>query len=155
MYEYKVDIYKVKYAEDAMNALAKERWRVIAISPDHHTGFIDVFYEREKLEEAQTEEAEPLSASVAVTDEDVLADRAAFSDDYEMPAYTEEGFAYDEYTGEELTDGGFAYGESSDDEFGSSEYAYDETAAYEDTDYAIREDIRYNDGSINESEDEQ
>ncbi len=47
MYEYKVDIYKVKYAEDAMNTYAKEGWRVIAVTPDHHSGFLDVFYERE------------------------------------------------------------------------------------------------------------
>jgi hypothetical protein len=48
-----------------MNTLAKDRWRVIAISPDHHTGFIDVFYEREKLAATEEDEtAEPVSASV-------------------------------------------------------------------------------------------
>ena len=47
MYEYKVDVYKIKYSEDAMNAYAKEGWRVIAVTPDHHhEGFVDVFYER-------------------------------------------------------------------------------------------------------------
>lgn len=62
MYQYKVDIYKVKYAEDAMNAFAKEGWRVIAVTPDHQTGFVDVFYERKAKEETKdtvTEEAEP------------------------------------------------------------------------------------------------
>ncbi len=47
MYEYKVDIYKVKYAEDAMNTYAREGWRVVAVTPDHITGFVDVFFERE------------------------------------------------------------------------------------------------------------
>ena len=47
MYEYKVDIYKVKYAEDAMNTYAREGWKVIAVAPDHITGFVDVFFERE------------------------------------------------------------------------------------------------------------
>ncbi len=50
MYEYKVDIYKVKYAEDAMNAYAKEGWRVIAVTPDHQSGFVDVFFERRKAD---------------------------------------------------------------------------------------------------------
>lgn len=89
MYEYKVDIYKVKYAEEAMNTLAKDRWRVIAISPDHHTGFIDVFYEREKLAESDDDAVQAdgiVSASVAVTEEEVIADRAAFDDDDELPA---------------------------------------------------------------------
>ena len=47
MYEYKVDIYKVKYAQDAMNTYARDGWRVIAVAPDHITGFVDVFFERE------------------------------------------------------------------------------------------------------------
>ena len=54
MYQYKVDIYKVKYAEDAMNAYAKDGWRVIAVTPDHQTGFVDVFYERKAKEETET-----------------------------------------------------------------------------------------------------
>lgn len=48
MYEYKVAIYKVKYAEDAMNTYAEDGWRVIAVTPDHNSGFVDVFYERLK-----------------------------------------------------------------------------------------------------------
>lgn len=47
MYEYKVDIYKLKYAADAMNTYAKAGWRVIAVTPYHMDGFVDVFYERE------------------------------------------------------------------------------------------------------------
>lgn len=34
MYEYKVETYRVKIAEKEMNKLAKEGWRVIAVSPD-------------------------------------------------------------------------------------------------------------------------
>lgn len=34
MYEYKVEVYKVKNAEKEMNDLAKEGWKVIAVSPD-------------------------------------------------------------------------------------------------------------------------
>ena len=48
MFEYKVEVYKVKEAEDEMNALAKQGWRVIAVSPDIAMGFgIVVTYERE------------------------------------------------------------------------------------------------------------
>lgn len=32
MYEYKVEIYKVKEAEHEMNAMAKQGWRVIAVT---------------------------------------------------------------------------------------------------------------------------
>ena len=34
MYEYKVDTYKVKVAENEMNKMALEGWRVIAVSPN-------------------------------------------------------------------------------------------------------------------------
>ena len=58
MYEYKVDIYKIKYAQDAMNAYAKEGWRVISVSPDdHHSGFLDVVFEREAPEIPEEEES--------------------------------------------------------------------------------------------------
>ena len=56
MFEYKVDIYKVKYAEDAMNTYAREGWRVIAVAPDHITGFVDVFFEREVTSEQAAED---------------------------------------------------------------------------------------------------
>ena len=47
MYEYKVEVYKVKEAEDEMNALAKLGWRVIAVSPNLAMGYgIVVTYER-------------------------------------------------------------------------------------------------------------
>lgn len=49
MYEYKVETYKVKGAEKAMNQLAKEGWRVIAVSPNTGVGYgVVVTYEREK-----------------------------------------------------------------------------------------------------------
>ena len=49
MYEYKVEVYKVKKAEKEMNKLAKEGWRVIAVSPDIAMSFgVVVTYERKK-----------------------------------------------------------------------------------------------------------
>lgn len=38
MYEYKVETYKVKGAEVAMNKLAGKGWRVIAVSPNMGIG---------------------------------------------------------------------------------------------------------------------
>lgn len=32
MYEYRVEVYRVKEAENAMNALAREGWRVISVT---------------------------------------------------------------------------------------------------------------------------
>lgn len=47
MYEYKVETYKVKDAEKAMNELAKEGWRVVTVSPNEAMGFgLVVTYER-------------------------------------------------------------------------------------------------------------
>lgn len=47
MYEYKVETYKVKYAEKEMNELAKEGWRVVAVTPNEAMGFgVVVTYER-------------------------------------------------------------------------------------------------------------
>lgn len=47
MYEYKVEVYKIKKAEEEMNRLAAEGWRVIAVSPNVASGFgIVVTYER-------------------------------------------------------------------------------------------------------------
>ena len=47
MYEYKVETYKIKGAEAAMNKLACEGWRVIAVSPNMGIGYgIVVTYER-------------------------------------------------------------------------------------------------------------
>lgn len=39
MYEYKVEIYKVKDAEKAMNELAREGWRVVTVSPNLALGY--------------------------------------------------------------------------------------------------------------------
>ena len=48
MYEYKVEVFKVKEAEEQMNALAKEGWRVIAVSPNMAMGYgIVVTFERQ------------------------------------------------------------------------------------------------------------
>ena len=49
MYEYKVEIYKVREAEQEMNALAKDGWRVVAVSPNMAMGYGGVVtFEREK-----------------------------------------------------------------------------------------------------------
>ena len=49
MYEYKIETYKVRDAEAAMNKLAKEGWRVIAVSPNMGMGYgVVVTYERQK-----------------------------------------------------------------------------------------------------------
>jgi len=49
MYEYKVEIYKVREAEQEMNALAKDGWRVVAVSPNMAMGYgVVVTFEREK-----------------------------------------------------------------------------------------------------------
>lgn len=47
MYEYKIETYTVSEAETEMNKLAKEGWRVIAVSPNIARGYgIIVTYER-------------------------------------------------------------------------------------------------------------
>lgn len=47
MCEYKVETYMVNEAESEMNKLAKQGWRVIAVSPNIAKGFgIIVTYER-------------------------------------------------------------------------------------------------------------
>ena len=49
MYEYKVESYNVKAAENEMNKLANEGWRVVAVSPNIAQGYgIVVTYERKK-----------------------------------------------------------------------------------------------------------
>ena len=49
MYEYKVEVYKVKSAEKEMNMAAKEGWRVVAVSPDIAKLYgVIVTYERKK-----------------------------------------------------------------------------------------------------------
>ncbi len=49
MYEYKVEVYKVKNAEKEMNMVAKEGWRVVAVSPDIAKPYgVIVTYERKK-----------------------------------------------------------------------------------------------------------
>ncbi len=47
MYEYKVETYKVNEAENKMNDLAQQGWRVIAVSQNVAMGYgIVVTYER-------------------------------------------------------------------------------------------------------------
>ena len=47
MYEYKVEVCKVKYAELRMNEMAKQGWRVIAVSPDIAAGYgVIITFER-------------------------------------------------------------------------------------------------------------
>ena len=83
MFEYKVDIYKVKYAEEAMNTLAKEGWRVIAVSPDHHTGFIDVFYEREAAADGAAHDESTAAENTAAKAEKVYDTAEDISDETE------------------------------------------------------------------------
>ncbi|MBE6529632.1 MAG: DUF4177 domain-containing protein [Ruminococcaceae bacterium] len=47
MFEYKVEVYKIKNAAEEMNRFAADGWRVIAVSPNVASGFgIVVTYER-------------------------------------------------------------------------------------------------------------
>lgn len=47
MYEYKVETYRVKEAEAAMNQRGQEGWRVVAVSPNMAVGYgVVVTYER-------------------------------------------------------------------------------------------------------------
>ncbi len=47
MYEYKVEVYKIKNATEEMNRLAAEGWRVVAVSPNVASGFgVVVTFER-------------------------------------------------------------------------------------------------------------
>ena len=47
MYEYKVDIFPVKNAEAEMNRMAREGWRVVAVTPNVAVGHgIVVTFER-------------------------------------------------------------------------------------------------------------
>ena len=49
MYEYKVESYKVRDAEYAMNQMAKDGWRVVTVSPNMAMGYgVVVTFEREK-----------------------------------------------------------------------------------------------------------
>ena len=49
MVEYRVELYAVRKAEDEMNRMAQEGWRVISVCPNQAAGFgIIVTYERAK-----------------------------------------------------------------------------------------------------------
>ena len=48
MFEYKVEVYKVRDAEYGMNRMAQEGWRVISVSPNMAMGYgIVVTFERQ------------------------------------------------------------------------------------------------------------
>ena len=52
IYEYKIEIYKVKEAENKMNELAKLGWRVVSVSPNMAMGYgIIVTFERKVKDE--------------------------------------------------------------------------------------------------------
>ena len=49
MYEYRIETYAVRRAEQEMNRMAAEGWRVVAVSPNQARCFgIIVTYERRK-----------------------------------------------------------------------------------------------------------
>jgi len=49
MYEYKVEIYRVKESEKEMNKNAGKGWRVVAVMPNEDVGYgMVVTFEREK-----------------------------------------------------------------------------------------------------------
>ncbi|MBQ6061397.1 MAG: hypothetical protein IJL36_08130 [Clostridia bacterium] len=49
MFEYRIELYAVRKAEDEMNRMAHEGWRVISVCPNQAGGFgIIVTYERTK-----------------------------------------------------------------------------------------------------------
>ena len=49
MYEYKVEILKIREAETRMNELARDGWRVVEITPNVAMGYgLVVTFEREK-----------------------------------------------------------------------------------------------------------
>ena len=49
MFEYKVEILSVREAENKMNKLADDGWRVIAVTPNHAMGHgMVVTFERKK-----------------------------------------------------------------------------------------------------------
>ncbi len=47
MFEYKVEVSRVNYAEYKMNELAKQGWRVVAVSPNIGSGYgVVITFER-------------------------------------------------------------------------------------------------------------
>ena len=49
VFEYRVETYAVRRAEEEMNRMAADGWRVIAVSPNHAAGYgIVVTYERQR-----------------------------------------------------------------------------------------------------------
>ena len=49
MFEYRVEVYAVRKAEESMNRMAILGWKVIAVTPNHAAGFgLVVTYERKR-----------------------------------------------------------------------------------------------------------
>ena len=49
MFEYRVEIYAVRKAEQEMNRMAADGWRVVAVCPNHAAGYgVIVTYERNR-----------------------------------------------------------------------------------------------------------
>ena len=56
VFEYRVEIYAVREAEEKMNRMAADGWRVIAVSPNLALGHgIVVTFERQKYKETEDE----------------------------------------------------------------------------------------------------
>ena len=50
MFEYRVEVYAVRKAEEAMNRMAILGWKVIAVTPNHAVGHgLVVTYERKRF----------------------------------------------------------------------------------------------------------
>ena len=50
MFEYRVEVYAVRKAEESMNRMAILGWKVIAVTPNHAAGFgLVVTYERKRF----------------------------------------------------------------------------------------------------------
>ena len=50
MFEYRVEVYAVRKAEESMNRMAILGWKVISVTPNHAAGFgLVVTYERKRF----------------------------------------------------------------------------------------------------------
>ena len=50
MFEYRVEVYAVRKAEESMNRMAILGWKVIAVTPNHAAGYgLVVTYERKRF----------------------------------------------------------------------------------------------------------
>ena len=49
MYEYRVEVYRVRKAEEGMNRMAILGWRVVAVTANHASLGVVVTYERQRF----------------------------------------------------------------------------------------------------------